>query len=95
VGRLLWILHRKLHVSLLHNRSYHILCLFISLRLIFFWSSQSSEHNSSLFMIISRVLLLCRSVVRIAGYSVWNSFRHLWLLRLFRLFFVFSSSRLI
>jgi hypothetical protein len=49
VGVFLSILHRKRHISLLHNRDDPILCLSISLHLIFLGSS---EHDSSLFMII-------------------------------------------
>jgi hypothetical protein len=78
--------------SLLRNRNDHILCLSVSLRLIFVRSSQSSEHEPSLFIITAWILLLYLFIVRIAGYSVYHSFRHLSLLPLFPLLFASSVS---
>jgi uncharacterized membrane protein len=92
VGLFLWILHRKRQVSRLHNLNDHILCLSISLRLIFLGLSQSSKHDSGLSIIIPLALLLCLFILRIAGYSASHAFRHLSLLRLFRLFFASSVS---
>jgi hypothetical protein len=64
----------------LHSRSGHILCLSISYYLLVLGSSPSSERDSSLFIIIPWIFLLCLFVVRIAGCSVYYSLLYLSLL---------------